>query len=256
VSFLIYTTLGLGMAAPYMALATFPVLLKFVPKPGRWMETLKHALGFVLAATVIWLGWVLASQAGSTALVVMMLMLLLLSIAAWVYGRWGSVAADVSRRWLGRAVAAFILLIAFAAGSAGVHAFGIVLSRSPDMSGDGIAWQEFSQTKLDRLRSDGKAVFIDFTAAWCLSCQLNEKVAFSSQEVQNQFKKLDIQPLKADWTNRSAEIAQALARYGRNSVPLYVLYAPGSDDPILLPEILTPGIVLDALDTIETHKKE
>jgi thiol:disulfide interchange protein DsbD len=253
VSLMIYTSLGLGMAAPYLVLAAFPRLLKFVPKPGRWMETFKQAMGFILAATVIWLGWVLASQAGATALVILMGVLLLLSVAAWIYGRWGSVASTPNTRRLSRVLATLLLIISLGFGSVGINAFSFIPDSTSGKSGNGIAWQEFSSDRLEILLDNDQAVFIDFTAAWCLSCQVNEKIAFSSDAVRQKFTELNIVPLKADWTNRSGDIASALARYGRNSVPLYVLYAPGNVEPTLLPEILTPGIVLDALDKIESN---
>ncbi|MEZ5357294.1 MAG: thioredoxin family protein [Candidatus Zixiibacteriota bacterium] len=250
VAFLIYTSLALGMAAPYLVLSAFPGLLKFVPKPGAWMETLKQAMGFILAATVIWLGWVLAAQAGSTALVFLMGVLLLISIAAWIYGRWGHAAAAVITRRVGRLAAIAVIAVAFVIGGMGISAFAMTPGALENASDDGIAWQNFSRDALAEARQSGKPVFIDFTAAWCLSCQVNEKVAFSSEDVQKRFDDLDIIPFKADWTNRSDDIARALAAYGRNSVPLYVLYTPDSDEPILLPEILTPGIVLDALEKL------
>jgi thiol:disulfide interchange protein DsbD len=109
-----------------------------------------------------------------------------------------------------------------------------------------IEWLTYTPELVDGLRKEGRTVFLDFTAAWCLSCQVNEKVAFGSEEVQNEFAQRGIATIRADWTNRDETIAKALAAFGRNSVPLYVLYAPGKE-PVLLPEIITPGIVLDAL---------
>ena len=251
-SFLIYTLLGIGMAAPYLVLAIFPQLLKFVPKPGPWMETLKQALGFLMTATVIWLGWVLASQAGSNALVILLLILLLVSIAAWIYGRWGNIMASSKSKLFSRTVAFLIILSSLVYGHEGIKTFTSKPTSSQSTI-DGIQWQEFSQSKLQNLQAQGKPIFIDFTAAWCLSCQVNEQVAFSSQEVQNKFIDLGIIPVKADWTNRSEEIAQTLAKFGRNSVPLYVLYSgKPNEEPVLLPEIITPSIVLDALQKIES----
>ncbi len=250
-SFAVYTFLGLGMALPYLLLSAFPALLKFVPKPGAWMETLKQALGFVLAATVIWLGWVLANQSGSLAVIVLMGVLLLLSVAAWIYGRWGGMASSKSSRLISRAAAALIIIFALGIGSTGIASFAPTANETSYKNDSGIAWQKFSSSRLESLISNGQAVFIDFTAAWCLSCQVNERIAFSSEKVQQKFRELNITPLKADWTNRSDEITQALAKYGRNSVPLYVLYLPEKEnDPLILPEILTPQIVLDALNKI------
>lgn len=251
-SFLIYTMLAFGMAAPYLLLSIFPHLLKFVPKPGQWMETLKQALGFLLAATVIWLAWVLGNQAGLTALIFLLVVLLFVSIAAWIYGRWGNVHVPSGKRWFSRTVAAGIILLALFIGHRGITQFQVVSQVKTDNS-KGIAWEKYSNERFKQLRQDGQPIFIDFTAAWCLSCQVNEKVAFSSKEVQDKFSSLGIIPLKADWTHRSEEITKALAKYGRNSVPLYVLYSSGQQvDPVLLPEILTPGIVLEALTKIES----
>ena len=249
-SFLIYTLLGFGMASPYLVLAIFPQLLKFVPKPGAWMETLKQALGFLMSATVIWLGWVLATQAGSNALVILLLIFLFVAIAAWIYGRWGIVTASSKSKLLSRTIACIIILSSLVYGHEAIKTFSYKPS-SLDSTSSGIQWQEFNQKYLQELQADNKPVFIDFTAAWCLSCQVNEQVAFSSQDVQDKFIELGIVPLKADWTNRSEEIAQTLAKFGRNSVPLYILYSgKPNEKPVLLPEIITPGIVLDALEKL------
>jgi len=144
----------------------------------------------------------------------------------------------------------------------GVYATAFNLSsgaaaKPGDLAGaaqDGILWQSFSPGKVEQLQAEGKRVFLDFTAAWCLSCLVNERVALSSEEVENRFDELGIVPIKADWTHKNADITRELARFGRSGVPFYVLYdnIPGSE-PIILPEVLTPSIVLDALDQLAQH---
>ncbi|MEJ2053000.1 MAG: thioredoxin family protein [Calditrichaceae bacterium] len=119
--------------------------------------------------------------------------------------------------------------------------------------GEGIQWQPYSEKAVEEAKSSGNPVFIDFTAAWCLSCQVNEQVAFSSQEVQDKFEELNIRTFKADWTSHDENVTRALAKYGRNSVPLYVLHSGKTgDEPKVLPEIITPGIILNALNDLET----
>lgn len=254
VSFLIFTALGLGMSTPYLLLAASPRLLSLVPKPGRWMESLKHFMGFLLMATVVWLCWVLGVQAGINAVAVLLLTLLVLGVAAWIYGRWGRL--ESRRRRLATSIAALVAVVSLLLGVVGVRNFA--QPHTGDMTAENnglIRWEPYSEAKLTSLRESGTPVFLDFTAAWCLSCQVNERVAFGSSEVQQKFVELGINALKADWTSRDESITRALAGYGRNSVPLYVLYGPGAgEEPIILPEILTPGIVLDALSRIESQR--
>ncbi|HSQ74837.1 MAG TPA: thioredoxin family protein [Bacteroidota bacterium] len=244
VAFLVFTFVGLGMAAPYLLLTTIPALLKFIPKPGAWMESMKQFMGFLLIATVLWLIWVLSLQTGADGVVILLAALLLVALGGWIFGRWGNIAKEKPTRRIAQVIA----LVAVAGGlffsltnikakeqeTAGVHRQG------------SIEWLTYTPELVEGLKAEGRTVFLDFTAAWCLSCQVNEKVAFSSEEVQNEFARRGIATVRADWTNHDETITRALAAFGRNSVPLYVLYAPGKD-PVLLPEIITPGIVLEAL---------
>ncbi len=250
-SMLIFTFLGLGMAAPYVVLASVPGLLKFVPKPGPWMDSLKQFMGFLLMATVIWLIWVFGSQAGTNAVSALLLVLMFSGMGAWILGRWGNIMKVKKTRLIAQLIAALTIIIPLYFFLSNLD----FLAVTPDQGSSAIVqeegaiqWQDFSPQLVSQLREEGKPVFIDFTAKWCLSCQVNKKVAFSSSEVQAAFADKGINAVIADWTNYDATIAKALAEFGRNSVPLYVLYSPDpAKQPIVLPELLTPGIVLDAL---------
>jgi thiol:disulfide interchange protein len=248
VSMLIFTALGLGMALPYVLLTSIPALLKYVPKPGAWMETFKQFMGFLMVATVLWLIWVLSLQTGAEGVLILLGSLLLVSLSGWIYGRWSVLHKSLKTRRIAQLISGLILAGALAlslmyikpvsASTGSVHTQGL------------IEWQTFSPELVAQLRSEKKPVFIDFTAAWCLSCQVNEKVAFGSEEVQKAFAAKGIAALKADWTNKDEVIAKELAKFGRNSVPLYVLYLPDKE-AVLLPEILTPDIVLGYLKDLK-----
>jgi len=247
----IFSALGLGMSAPYILLSSYPPLLKFVPKPGRWMETLKQFMGFLLAGTVIWLVWVLGVQNGLNAVLVLLIGLLIISIAAWISGRWGSLINTKKVRITANTLALILIILVIIFGLSSIT---IVKGGETAMVSDsevvGINWLPYSDERFEQLRQTNSPIFIDFTAAWCLSCQVNERVALRSSEVQEKFRELNIAVLKADWTTRDETITRALARYGRNSVPLYVLYGKNKDEVIMLPEIITPAIVLQALEKI------
>jgi thiol:disulfide interchange protein len=251
VAMLIFTFLGLGMAAPYLLLTTSPKLLKMIPKPGAWMETMKHVMAFLLMATVLWLLWVLGLQTGADGVLILLASLLLVAVAGWVLGRWGNIAKETTTRRVAQAIALVCIVGALTFSLTSIHAQKPIIGNAQTQGT--IKWMEYSPELVQRLRMEGKPVFIDFTAAWCLSCQVNDRVAFGSDEVQNAFREKGIAALKADWTNRDPVIAAGLAAFGRNSVPLYVFYPPGKE-AVLLPEILTPGIVLDALENVGTGR--
>ena len=249
-SILIFTFLGLGMATPYLVLTTSPALLRFVPKPGAWMETLKQLMGFFLMATVLWLLWVLSQQAGAQGVMLLLVSLLIVGLGAWIYGRWGTLYRSKVTRRIAQALAILTLAggLAFSLQNISPNA---PTAGSGESSTGGIVWKPFSPELVASLRKEQKPVFIDFTAAWCLSCQVNQRVALSSPEVAEAFRRKGIVAVMADWTNQDPVIAKALAAFGRESVPLYVLYPPGADSrPVILPELITPGIVTSAVNGI------
>jgi len=251
IALLIFTFLALGMAAPYLLLTIFPAALKFVPKPGAWMEAFKQFMGFLLMATVIFLLYVLGALTGEEYVPAFLGALLLASVAAWIYGRWASPLHSLRVRLI-----AFVLVAAFIGfainwGIVTVQAASYdkeVSSTKPEASGD---WQPWSTEAVQQALAAGHPVFVDFTAAWCLSCKVNERVALDVDSVRNAFAAKNVILFKADWTHADPKISEALRQYNRDGVPLYLLYSPKNPtQPQVLPEVLTPGIVLDALNRL------
>jgi len=240
----VFTALALGMAAPYVLLSAFPGLLARLPKPGAWMQTVRQVLGFPMMAAVIWMVFVLTGLAGSSAVIALLAGMLVAGVGAWIWGTWGALSRPTPAR-----VAAGVLALALAVGGP-AGALGFMGKAQPAAVVSSGPWQPWSADKVVELRGQGKAVLIDFTARWCLTCQVNERVALENRAVKARLAELQVATLRADWTDQDPAIASALEGYGRASVPLYVLYIPGASAPVLLPEILTPGGVLGALDKI------
>ncbi len=238
VTFAIFTALALGLAAPYVALTLQPAWTRILPRPGAWMEVLKQAVSVPIFGTVIWLAWVLAQAYGATLLAMLLLSFLLLAIAGWFLGRWPA------RRWA-TIVAAFILIIVLV--TAVVAPGKLVPTPEASTTAGSTGWQPWSAETVKRFQAQGRPVFVDFTASWCLSCQVNERVAFGAPEVQKAFADNNVVLLRADWTRYDDSITQTLNSFGRSGVPTYALYVPGEKSPRLLPEVLTSGIVTDAL---------
>jgi thiol:disulfide interchange protein len=247
-SLLIFTSLAAGMAAPYVALSTWPYLLRFLPRPGAWMVRFKQAMAFPLFATVAWLVWVFGIQTGVDGVLRLLIGLTLLALAVWIWGQWSTLSATPRARWSARAAGGAFLIAGLLVAVTSEPVTAEVSGAQAAVRSSGIDWEPWSAQRVAELRAAGTPVFIDFTAAWCLSCKVNERVAFSSTAVHELVRERGIAMLKADWTSRDPEITRALAEFGRSGVPLYVLYdADPYAAPRLLPEILSPGILTSAL---------
>ena len=243
----VFATLGVGMALPYVLLSFRPGLVRKLPRPGPWMETLKQGLAFPLLATAVWLIWVFGLQAGLDAAAGLLLALVLLGLAAWAWGGW----PRFKTRRVRTTARAFALAV-------GIAAVSLVIVASGAMGDGGVRtvqaadgdWQPWDADRVRDLTEAGTPVFVDFTAAWCLTCQVNKKTVLTRQATRDAFAERGVVTMRADWTNEDPAITEALSGFGRSGVPVYVLYPAGGGDPVLLPEVLTPGIVQDALDAL------
>ena len=243
---LVFLALGLGFAAPFTLLAFTPALMRLLPRPGAWMETFRKALAFPMYGAAAWLLWVLAQQTNPAGLARALAAAVTLGLAAWLYG------AAQHRRARGAGTGAFVILatlatllslVFVAAGRYAPPARG-----SAETSAGALTSQPWSPEKLAALRAQGTPVLVNFTAAWCVTCQVNERLTFASGEVIRAFKRSGAVYLIADWTNRDGAIAKALADQRRIGVPLYLVYGADGGPPQVLPQLLTPALVAAALD--------
>lgn len=236
----IFMALALGFAAPVAALSYAPGLLRLLPKPGRWMVVLKQAFAFPMFATAIWLIWVATVQAGANGALAALVAILAAGFALWLVG----VTRSSGRGVRVAAAAAAILLVAATSAFVVQNA---TPSAQPAAQAGADAPGAWSPARVAELQAQGRPVFVNFTAAWCITCLANERVALSRQEVKDAFARLGVAYLKADWTNRDAVIAATLADYGRAGVPLYLFYPATKGAPAeVLPQLLTPDAVVSA----------
>jgi len=227
ISLLVFAVLGVGMALPFVLLSWIPGLLEKLPAPGPWMESFRQFLAFPLYASAIWLLWVLGRQTSIDHVALVSIGMLLLAFAAWLGG-------GGAKRWK-QAVALLVTVVALS------------IAITPSTPADERLWEPYSPARLQALRSEGRPVFINLTAAWCITCLANEKLALSSDTFAETLQVNNIAYLKGDWTNRDSEITALLNEYGRSGVPLYLYFSVSSASAQVLPQLLTEGIVQKAL---------
>ena len=246
IAFAVFTALALGLAVPYVLLTLQPAWIRLLPKPGAWMEYLRRAISIPIFIAVIWMVWVFAQVVGSNGVAALLGGFLFTAVAGWVLGHWPA-------KWAATVAAILLLAAAVALPCLAAKELPVVGMRTSAYS-QTTAWQPFSPERLATLRAQGKPVFVDFSAAWCLSCQVNERVVLDQSDVEKVFRKHGVTMLRADWTNHDDTITAALAQLGRSGVPTYALYSGGPQSaPTLLPEVLTTGIVMDALKNLHSH---
>jgi thiol:disulfide interchange protein len=235
----IFIALGAGLAAPILAASFVPRFGRLLPRPGGWMAILKQVLAFPLYGTVAWLVWVLIQEVGPADALMALFGLVLVGFAVWVYGR-SRFAATTARR-VGSALAAAGL-----AAAVGLAALLSPASGRASPASDGLAYQAFTPARLAALNAEHKPVFVNLTAAWCLTCIVNERATLDREAVRDAFAAHHVVALKGDWTRQDPEIANFLQSFGRSGVPLYLLY-DGSGGATVLPQILTQAAVIDAV---------
>ena len=249
----VFTAIGVGMAAPYLLLGLFPAWLRWLPRPGRWMETFRQSLAFPMYATAAWLAWVLGQQAGIDAVLALAIGAVLLALALWLVGRFVQGGSGSRRTWAASLAVALLALGVWTAWPqrvAGDAPAAQARQAASDASGEALGWQPWSRERVADALASGRPAFVDFTAAWCVSCQANKRLVLERDAIVAAMAQRGVVRLRADWTNRDPAITEELARYGRNGVPLYLLFTPGQAAPRILPELLTTGIVMDALASV------
>jgi thiol:disulfide interchange protein len=246
--FVMFLAIAAGMSSPYLLLSAQPAWLRLLPKPGAWMERVKQLMGFLLLATLLFLLWVLGVERGVEAIIWTACFLLVLSLACWIKGAFIVPASSPTTRFISLALVLVLVLGSGFYFGAKFQAAKVASGETP-LAGD---WRPFTPERLQSEIAQGHTVFVDFTAAWCLTCKFNEATVLESNSVREAFQRRGIIKFKADWTNADPAITKILKQFGRPGVPLYVLY-PAGKAPIVFPELLTQSIILDKLETITPH---
>jgi thiol:disulfide interchange protein len=251
-SIAVFTAIAFGLALPYLTLSAFPHLASKLPRPGAWMESLKQFLSFLLYGTVAYLLWVLADQLGAGLLLTTFFALIAVAMACWVYGRWSAPHRPRRTQWIARGIALVLLAAPLGYVWNGIaeeeqRREMIAQVASGEIQQDFLIWEPWTPEREAELRREGRFVYIDFTARWCATCQVNKR-AYESAEVIQALLRNDVALLRADWTNKDPAITRALASFNRSAIPFNLLYAPEREAPLILPEgVFGPGAVLEAL---------
>ena len=232
---LIFSFVALGLAFPFLLLSFLPKLVSSLPRPGGWMESFKQGMSFLLFGTVAFLAWVLTGLIESLDMLVLLLGLVVVAVGCWIYGRWNSPLKSAKTR----AIVTVISLLTIASG----------ITMGWPGHETGLEWGTWSEAKVQGLRDSDKPVYIDFTAKWCTTCQINKRV-YNNEGLQALFNGKGVEPLIADWTNEGPEIQKAINDLGKAAIPVNLLYIPGQEEPVILPELLTVENVSKALNQI------
>jgi thiol:disulfide interchange protein DsbD len=236
-SFLIFTAIGVGLSLPYLLLSLFPSVVRVLPRPGRWMETFKQVMAFPLYATVAYLVWVLAGQVAEELLLNVTWGLVVIAMGVWAYGRW---TAPGMRPGATRVALLALLLLVGGGLWLGWPVQRVAKQGEPPP----LVWEKWSPDAVAKLQAENRIVFVDFTARWCATCQTNKTIVFHSARVLQEFADRKVATLRADWTNKDAQITAELAKFQRSAIPFNLVYKPGVGKPVELPALLTPDIVL------------
>lgn len=241
---LMFSFIGLGLASPFLLLSLMPGLVAALPRPGAWMESFKQGMSFLLFGTVAFLVWVLTAMIEGQDLLFTLLGMVVLALGCWIYGRW-SLPHKPART---RLIAVVLALLSVAGGLA--MGWPKVDKGAPSATGaqveNGLTWEAWSPELVEKLRAENRPVYVDYTAKWCLTCQVNKRV-YKNEGLQQLIAEKQVVLVKADWTNEDPRITKALAALGKAAVPVNVLYLPGQNDPLVLPELLTVENVSEAL---------
>ncbi len=233
-----FLAIGLGLAAPFVALSFTPAVAKVIPKPGRWMATFRQVLAFPMFLTMLWLLWTIAGQTGADGVLVVLGGAIAVGFGIWLATKWGGSVP-------GRIIAGGLIVAAFLVPS--IATASIKAPTGGESLAAAAGGKDWSAEAVAQAQSEGRVVFVDFTARWCVTCQINKQVALDSQKVRKAFDQYNVEFLVADWTNRDSVIAAALAEHGRAGVPLYLVYPASGGDPVVLPQVLTPAMVEKAV---------
>ncbi|MEM6910111.1 MAG: protein-disulfide reductase DsbD domain-containing protein [Verrucomicrobiota bacterium] len=235
-AFLAFTLMALGLSLPYLLLSAKPSLIEKLPRPGAWMETFKQFMGLLLFGVAAYFLWVIEAQVAESTFLTILLFLPVTALAGWIYGKWGTPRRPRPTQWKAKLVALLLLL------GGGTYAWGKLGTRD-------LVWETWSSERVEQALSQGHPVYLDFTARWCATCQTN-KLAYADPEVRHLLEAREVLLLKASFDQPNPEATRYLQSLGKNAIPMNLLFLPGEEEPLLLPEVLTAGVVLDFLKQI------